>query len=264
MILAFQEGLVPGESIAAKLEWLAVHGIDGIELNGHELPRRLPEIKAGLARFPVQATAICGGYRGWLVGDDSEEQSHFLADMQTLLECAAELGAKGVIAPAIWGTSHYLPLPKRKSSPEQDRNMLIRNLEILGSYADSLGVTVLLEPLNRYQAHCINTIGEALEIIELVSSPGAGLIADLFHMNMEESDPLGSLARADRRLAYVHLSDSNRKLPGLGHIDFAAVFAQLHQMGFKGAASVEALPPDRTKQLSICANYLVSLGDQLK
>src|SRR5690554_1187399 len=101
MILAFQEGLVPGESIAAKLEWLAVHGIDGIELNGHELPRRLPEIKAGLARFPVQATAICGGYHGWLVGDDSEEQSHFLADMQTLLECAAELGVKGVIAPAI-------------------------------------------------------------------------------------------------------------------------------------------------------------------
>lgn len=100
--------------------------------------------------------------------------------------------------------------------------------------------------------------------MELVSSPGAGLIADLFHMNMEESDPLGSLARADRRLAYVHLSDSNRKLPGLGHIDFAAVFAQLHQMGFKGAASVEALPPDRTEQLSICANYLVSLGDQLK
>ena len=262
MILAFQEGLVPGIDIETKLEWLTGHYIDGIELDGQNLAARLPDIKQSLTRFPVQVTAVCGGYRGWLVGEDPAEQRHFLGDMRILLECAAELDARGVIVPAIWGTSNYLPLPKRTRSPEQDRSMLAENLKTLGDYAAALGIAVLLEPLNRYQTHCVNQIDEALEIIELAASPGVRLIADLFHMNMEESDPLTSLARAGSQLAYIHLSDSNRRLPGLGHIDFAAVFSRLRKIGFQGPASVEALPPEGAEQLAACAKFLCSLRNQ--
>lgn len=121
---------------------------------------------------------------------------------------------------------------------------------------------MLLEPLNRYQAHYINRIDEALEIIAAVSSPGVKLIADLFHMNIEETDPLTSLEQAGKQLAYVHLSDSNRRLPGLGHIDFAAVFATLHRMGFQGPASVEALPPENAEQLTNCASFLEAMRNQ--
>lgn len=166
--------------------------------------------------------------------------------MRTLLECAAELGAQGVIAPAIWGTSHYLPLPKQQRTLEENREQLIENLHILGRYAESLHTAVLLEPLNRYQAHYINQIAEALEIIEAVASPGVLLIADLFHMNIEEASPLDSLTQTGKKLAYIRLSDSNRRLPGLGHIDFAAIFRRLKEIGFTGPASVEALPPKKT------------------
>lgn len=257
--LAFQEGLVPGNSLAEKLHWLAAHGIDGIELDGRQLPQRLAEVKRCLASFPVQVTAICGGYRGWLVGENPEEQQYFQSDMRTLLECAAELGAQGVIAPAIWGTSHYLPLPKQQRTLEENREQLIENLHILGRYAESLHTAVLLEPLNRYQAHYINQIAEALEIIEAVASPGVLLIADLFHMNIEEASPLDSLTQTGKKLAYIRLSDSNRRLPGLGHIDFAAIFRRLKEIGFTGPASVEALPPKKPEELTACVTFLQKL-----
>ncbi|HHT73299.1 MAG TPA: sugar phosphate isomerase/epimerase [Firmicutes bacterium] len=260
--LAFQESLVPGESLACKLHWLADNLIEGIELDGRQLAQRIPEIQRELSRFPVKVTAICGGYRGWLIGEDSEEQRHFLSDMRTLLESAARLGACGVIAPAIWGTSRYLPLPARTSSLEEDRERLIEHLRILGEYAHSLGTAVLLEPLNRYQAHYINQITEALDIIETVESPGVRLIADLFHMNVEEANPLASLAVAGSHLSYVHLSDSNRRLPGLGHIDFGAVFRELERIGFQGPASVEALPAESGDELVACARFLNTLQHQ--
>lgn len=260
--LAFQEDLVPGDNLKARLAWLESQSIDGIELNGAGLTERLPGIRHILPDYSVSVTAICGGYRGWLVGEDPAEQQHFISDMRLLLEHAAELKAVGVITPTIWGTSHYLPLPKRKSSVSQDQDTLLERLHTLGEYASKLGTAILLEPLNRYQTHYINEIAEALYIIDQVSSPGVKLIADLFHMNMEEREPLESLTQAGDRLAYVHLSDSNRKLPGLGHIDFAAVFRRLREIGFDGPASVESLKPDDVQQLESCAQFLRALRDE--
>ena len=171
--LAFQESLVPGESLACKLHWLADNLIEGIELDGRQLAQRIPEIQRELSRFPVKVTAICGGYRGWLIGEDSEEQRHFLSDMRTLLESAARLGACGVIAPAIWGTSRYLPLPARTSSLEEDRESSLNTYTFSG-ICPLAGNSSAPRALNRYQAHYINQITEALDIIETVESPGCG------------------------------------------------------------------------------------------
>ncbi|MDI7275008.1 MAG: TIM barrel protein, partial [Anaerolineae bacterium] len=72
-----------------------------------------------------------------------------------------------------------------------------------------------------------------------------GLLLDTFHMNIMEADPLASLRAAAPWLGHVHLSDSNRQLPGQGHIRFDQVLRTLAEIGFEGYAAIEAVaPPD--------------------
>jgi sugar phosphate isomerase/epimerase len=111
--------------------------------------------------------------------------------------------------------------------------------------AEPLGVIVLLEPLNRYECDYINTVVDGLRIMDEVGAPNLRLLADTFHMNIEETDMAASLEAAGQRLGHVHLADSNRRAPGHGHFDFAGVFAALARIGYSGYLSLEVLPlPD--------------------
>lgn len=64
-------------------------------------------------------------------------------------------------------------------------------------------------------------------------------MADLYHMNIEERTIPAAIAQAGHMLRHVHLSDSNRHQPGAGHIDFAAAFRALEQIGFGDFMSIE-------------------------
>jgi len=111
--------------------------------------------------------------------------------------------------------------------------------------AASMGVQLIIEPINRYEINFVNTLEEGAELIAAVGRDGLGLMPDVFHMNIEERSIAGALEQAGPLISYVHLADSNRLAPGQGHIDFPAVFAALRTIGYDGWASVEILPqPD--------------------
>jgi sugar phosphate isomerase/epimerase len=116
----------------------------------------------------------------------------------------------------------------------------------LAGYAAGLGVSLVVEPINRYETKFLNTIDETLEFIAAVGASNVGLVADTFHMSLEEEGSLAeALCRAGDRLWHVHLVDSNRCAPGMGHLDFEPVLAALRQMGYRGYLSAEILPrPD--------------------
>lgn len=106
-------------------------------------------------------------------------------------------------------------------------------------------VTLLLEPLNRYECDYINTLDEALEVINRIGAPNMRLLADTFHMNIEERDIITSLHRAGKALGYVHLADSNRKMPGQGHLNISQVLKVLQDIEYHGFIGFEVLPlPD--------------------
>jgi sugar phosphate isomerase/epimerase len=127
-------------------------------------------------------------------------------------------------------------------------------LEEFGERAKKAGTTFLLEPLNRYEGNVINTIGEAADLIRSLSTRNVSILADLFHMNIEEQD-LGAAIRAGGPLiAHVQLADSNRRPAGHGHTDFRAVAASLASIGYAGYLSAEALPwpdPDTAARLAM-------------
>jgi len=71
------------------------------------------------------------------------------------------------------------------------------------------------------------------------------LLADLYHMNIEEANLADAIRAAGSHVGHVHFADSNRRAAGMGHIDFAPVVAALREVGYTGYLSAEVLPvPD--------------------
>ena len=79
------------------------------------------------------------------------------------------------------------------------------------------GVIILLEPLNRYECDYINTLDDFAKVAAEIGAANLRLLADTFHMNIEEVDLAASLKAARSVLGHVHLADTNRQAPGHGH-----------------------------------------------
>ena len=109
--------------------------------------------------------------------------------------------------------------------------------------ARALGVSLFLEPINRYETHLINSLSQGAEVCRRVASPGLKLLADFFHMNIEDPAPVESLVTHKAVIGHVHVADSTRLLPGYGHLDFPARFKALQSWGYKGALVWECSVP---------------------
>jgi sugar phosphate isomerase/epimerase len=122
---------------------------------------------------------------------------------------------------------------------------LVEALQRCSAAAAPHGVRLVLEPINRYETTLINNVDQGLALIEAVGADNFGLLLDTFHMNIEEPKIEDSMRTAGDRIFHFHVADSNRWYPGAGHIDFGSVMATLHDIGYAGYVSVEAMPmPD--------------------
>jgi sugar phosphate isomerase/epimerase len=91
----------------------------------------------------------------------------------------------------------------------------------------------------------VNTVADGVALLESLSTRNVALLADLFHMNIEESDIADALRAGGRHVGHLHFVDSNRRPAGCGHIDYRPVADALRAIGYSGYASAEALPyPD--------------------
>ncbi|MBI2202134.1 MAG: sugar phosphate isomerase/epimerase, partial [Armatimonadetes bacterium] len=126
--------------------------------------------------------------------------------------------------------------------------------------AERSDVRLLIEPINRYETDYLNTIGETLEIIDRVGSARIRVLADTFHMNIEERSIEDALRACGRRLGHVHVADSNREAPGFGHLDFAGILSVLDEVGYSGFLSAEIVPiPDPGSAARQTVQHLKSL-----
>jgi sugar phosphate isomerase/epimerase len=242
MALTFtvQENLLPGDTAVEKWAHAERLGFAGIELRGGAGMRdRLAELRAARAAgVPMQS--ICIMTRDFIGGVTPEQRQAGQAVMRELLDVAGEIGAAGVITPAAYGLhSNRLPPFTPPRPPEEDRAILVEALAALGEHAATRGTEVWLEPLNRYEDHMVNRLAQGVDIVRAVGLPSVGIMADLFHMNIEEADPAQSLRDAGSFVRHIHLADSQRHEPGTGHTDFAAPFAALAEIGYRGVCAIE-------------------------
>ncbi len=242
MKLSCQEHLLPGTTMAAKWRFAREAGFEAIELRGAGnlgLAARLDELRAA-RRAGTVFSSVCVAMTNFIGDAEAEGRRDAVDNIKSQLSVIAELGGVGVITPASYGK--YARTLARLASPlgaEQQMEVLAAALHELGEHAGREGVKVLLEPLNRYETNVVNTLAEGAELCGKLGLPAVQLMADLYHMNIEEDDPNRALEQSAPLLAHVHVCDSNRYEPGCGHIDFAAAARALRAIGYEGYLALE-------------------------
>jgi sugar phosphate isomerase/epimerase len=239
-------GASPEEALAAGLAGAAEFGLDGVEVfptGGEQLAScRLAERLPGCG---LRLAAVGSG-AGWLrhrltlthaergVRDDARD---FILG---LVNVAADLGAP-VIVGSMQGRH------EGEVSRADALDLLAEALADLGRHARSRGQVLLYEPLNRYETNLFTRLGDAADFLRARGVAGVRLLADLFHMNIEEADPAAALVAAGDMIGHVHWADSNRRFMGAGHTDAAAAARALAAVGYAGWLSAEVFPdPDAT------------------
>ncbi len=258
MKLACQEGLAVGKNLEEKLDNLAAAGYEGIEFWGSNLGERAAEIKRLTASHTVKPSSICAGFRGCPVDADKHEREIASEDMHLLLQVAGDLGMSGLIMVPIFGSPRIPDLSPLATAIDLEKDLFTKLCDEWGQTAAKAGTMLLIEPLNRYETHLIRTLQDGVDICERVGNPHIKIMADFFHMSIEENDIPAAIKSAGKHIAHVHLADSNRQMPGLGHTDFKSGFAALKEIGYTGYMALECGNPDPNKQngLARSASYL--------
>lgn len=136
----------------------------------------------------------------------------------------------------------YTPMGERggPSCRRAEIDFLRGVLKEAAEYAGSRGVKLGLEPLNRYETSLINTCEQMVELVSEVDDPNVFIHLDTFHMNIEEGDLYAAFMLAGERLGYVQLAESDRGVPGDGHLPWDAVFAALRDLNYCGLLAFES------------------------
>lgn len=234
----FSSGLADGFAQAAAL------GFDAIEVfprsaDAAELSQ-LPALSAQ-HRLPI---AAMGTGAGWVVHKltlthaDAAVRESARTFIRGIIDLAGRFGA-----PAIIGSmqGRWEGAVSRAQAVE----WLGAALNELGDHAARHHVPLLYEPLNRYETNLFNRVGDTAAWLRTLSTRNVRVLADLFHMNIDEADIAAGLRAAGPLVGHVHFADSNRHAIGFGHTDVAPVVAALREIGYRGFLSAEILPlPD--------------------
>jgi sugar phosphate isomerase/epimerase len=234
----FHDDLPAGCRTAAELGFDAVEVFAPSAKVVRELPLRVLLQSHGLklAALGTGAGMLVEGLQ--LCDADPDRRSSAEEFIGEMLRAGAEFGAPAIIGSMQGRWSDVVPKPVAL-------RMLGDALGRLGNLAQTLGTVVLYEPLNRYETNLCNTMREAAELIRGLGTGHVKILADLFHLNIEESSIEGGLRDTDGFLGHVHFVDSNRQAAGRGHLDVQGVGVVLTELGYVGYASAEAFPiPD--------------------
>lgn len=238
MKLAVREGMLPGASLGEKLASARRLGYEGVELHSPEALARPTDELVALFQESGVATANVAGVVT-LLDPDPKVRAEGVATLAHRLELSAALGATGVLVVPIFGRALIPDLSPYRAAVELERELLVAELGEVARLAAASGTQIFLEPLNRYETHFLNRLEQGVEICQAVGSPRVRIMADFFHMHVEEADIPASLRAAGDYVVYVHVADSNRKQPGRGHLDLRPGFAALKEVGYDGYLGVE-------------------------
>jgi sugar phosphate isomerase/epimerase len=228
------------------METAAHLGYDGVEFNLldstrldqvtilntiHGLGLEVPSIGTGQSYFHENLS---------LADTSAQTQIAVRARMRGHIQFASKLGA-AVVLGSIRGKLDTSTSNARQASYD----IAVEAARELAGFAASLGVTLFVEPINRYETNFLNTIAETVEFIRIVGCPNIGVLADTFHMNIEEKNMAECLRETGSLLWHMHFADSNRFAPGMGHLNFQELATTLKEMGYNGYVSAEIIPvPD--------------------
>lgn len=200
------------------------------------------ELRKLLKRHRLSLAALGTG-GGWvrqrltLTSSKSAVRKRARKFIQEMIDTAAPFGA-AVILGSMQGCA------EGDVERSEALNFLGEALSELGDYADARSVMLLYEHLNRYETNLLNRMEDVVPFVKPFDGR-VKILADLFHMSIEEASIADAIRAGGEMIGHVHFADSNRRPAGMGHTDFRAIFGALKEIGYERYVSAEALPyPD--------------------
>lgn len=226
-------GNLPLIEIAQRLHTL---GFDGVELMGdleHYQPLEAAQVLRdhGLEIFSLTPDDVD------LAHPDASVRSAAIDYYLRLLDFAAELGNPLVSCHGCVGRVRAI------SSQAEERALFASAVRQIAQRARAIDLRLVMEVLNRYEAHLLTTAAEAVEFVDELGTDNLGILLDAYHMNIEEPEPCAALRHASHRLWLYHVADSNRQGIGRGHTDFSAQIAALADIKYDGPMILECTAP---------------------
>ena len=234
------------------LETIAEAGYDGVDVDAEPdriSQKQFEEVTNMAISLGLKIPSVVGAWGGWHAGEerdlastDEKARRHAVDYAKKCLDLAAPLGGpvyEIALAPL---TPEY---PVSKVPRSVLRKNFVESAKEIAKHAEKTKTQVAIEAINRFEGYAgfLNSVEDAISVADEVNSPNMGVLADLFHVNIEDGPVPEILRAAGNRLRHIHLADSNRQAPGTGHIDFLGMVRTLNAMGYTGYMSVDCVPP---------------------
>ncbi|MBM3215151.1 sugar phosphate isomerase/epimerase [Candidatus Poribacteria bacterium] len=229
---------IPDGTLREKAMFVRRAGFGGIELGPEYNDMPTDDILRELDGTGVGVSAIVGTVK--LLDPDPAVRRDGVRREHDRLRVGRDLGASAMVEVPVFGRPRFDDLPAGKSPDDYVREVLIRELQELAPTVEETGVTMLIEPLSRHETRFMNRLEQAAAILDEVGCPGIRILADFYHMNLEERDIASAIRAAGKHIGYVHVVDSNRREPGAGHTDFRSPFGALKSVGYDGWLVIES------------------------
>lgn len=265
MKLSCTNTMVPGNTLTEKAQKLYQWGYDGIAVFveyedwTEELHQEIRELKEHTGITPCEFVFGDKIY-GHLLDRDLDLRRKCREMYQLAAKVCGEIGAVTELEFA-YGPQDPLPLfnPYATMTEEEEQEFLMMYREVASPLAGTAGL-MLLEGINRYESPYMNSIRYCKDVTDKLQMSNAGVLADFFHMSIEEANIAESIKYAGASIKHVHLGDNNRLLPGYGSIDWQAGFEALKEIGYQGFLNLECSTcGDPAKTLPETAKFLQQL-----
>ena len=161
-----------------------------------------------------------------------------------------QIGADTVVFGS--GGARSAPENFPRSKAEQQ---IVSFLQLIADVAEPLGLTVVIEPLNKKESNMINSVPEAVEFASKVNRKSIQVLADFYHMD-EESEQLTNIVDASEWIKHIHVADTGRLAPGTGTYPYAAFADCLREANYSRRVSIECKWSDLESELTTAMKHL--------
>ena len=223
-------------------------GYDGVEVPFNDLSILDPAgTRKACQTAGVDMTACCVIMPGESISSpDADERKRGVQRLRKMIDITAEMGGDIVSGPLYAPVGHLTG----RARTEDEWNWCADGLSAAAQHAAAAGVTLVIEPLNRFETYVFNTAADAVKLVETVGSDNLKIQIDTFHGNIEEKDTAAAIRATGKWLGHFHASESDRGELGTGQVRWDEVFAALHDIDYSGWVTIESFA---TGILDLCA-----------
>ncbi len=218
------------------IEKAAKIGFDVLEFQAQpllEMSRsRMDELKAAAAYHNIELTYSLGLDKKYDISStDKAVREGGIKYLSDIMKCVEYMGGKIIsgVSYAGWGVPENTNFDRRELTENS-----VSCMKVLIKQAEASGITYGIEAVNRFEGVIVNTAQEAVNYVNMVDSPNAGVLLDTYHMNIEESNMGDAIRTAGDKLIGMHTGENNRTAPGRGHLDWDEIYKALKDVNFKG------------------------------